>query len=308
MLKGDRDAHEFPKKGEVEMKKLMMIAMIIVPMMVFGAAADDALFSVEPNDDKVLNLVSSYLDKDWYAFDNRVRANSNRLYVVDGRVMNKSGKSIYMNFPRMKPASLSTDFQLPKGIFIYVDSLKEYPEWSSPENSRIYKVRQVMARKVSKLNLHENSSLNSCYLDGKSTRLSKGFLIEVHDLYRMLNEDDNLFLVTIKLGFRGFYPVKNMAPAMFKAHKPVTAVSYDCSCKIDGGDDEYWEVSLYTKNREEEHFTGSVKKSSALGKRLISVLKDGNTHNLNVTIKYSHPVTYDWMVDIIDFKNVVTAK
>ena len=265
------------------MKKLI-VAIIGIPMFLFGAYGETA-----SNDDEVLGWVSVFLKN----------PSPNALYAIDGRVINLSGKSIYKSFPRNTTTLSMTTYSLPmpEGIYMYVNSLDDFPERIKLLNPKIYKVRQVLARKLIGLTEY------GCDLDKKSIRLSKGFVIEVHVIFNMVGKDPLLFLVLLRTGRRGFYPITEMSPAMFKAQRPTTIlVSYDSECKIsDDSTETDWVVNIDTvKNR--ERFYGYIKKDSSIGRKISLILSDGEEHKLNVIIKYPMEGYSKYDVNIVDFK------
>lgn len=214
--------------------------------------------------------------------------NDNNLYIVDGIVIDRNGKKIGFSFPSM--STLSSFRTPPKNIFFYTKSIDEFPEYRTMKNPRVYKIRRILARNVS-------SRYGSFNLDSKSESKTKGFIIDVRDLYSIVGNDDELFIKTIVSGNRARLEVrKNVSPAAFRAIKSSSfVVEYDCECKIDDYynydfddcEETHWSVRIHVKYKDtSESFWGYIPITAKDGTRIYSILRDGKYHNLNLTLRY----------------------
>lgn len=257
------------------MKKFVTM-MLMVACICFSCSA---FTDYETNDEEHIKALCCMISE---------KVEKNNLYVIDGRVLDRNGKSVGFSFPGM--STLSSYKTSPKNIFFYTKSIDEFPEYKTMKSPRVYKIRRILARKVI-------SQYGRVHFDGKSESKTNGFIIDVRDLYSLVGNDDELFIKTIVSGNRARMEVrKDISPSAFCAVKSSSfAVAYDCECRIDDYynyefndcEDTHWSVRIHAKYKGvSETFSGYIQKNTKEGEYIYSILKDGESHNLNLTIRY----------------------
>lgn len=102
---------------------------------------------------------------------------------------------------------------------------------------------------------------------------------------------------------------------MFMATMPkMQHVKYSkCECKIstdfcgefENCQKSHWAIRIfaYTDDREDyEMFLGYVRRTSAIGNRLMKLLSDGKEHVLSLVVQYTDKAIDNDVVEIVDFK------
>ena len=107
----------------------------------------------------------------------------------------------------------------------------------------------------------------------------------------------------------------DLSPIMFKTTRPASGATLRAEVKLSddyyGGFEKargkFWSVDVYAYDAGWENyelFNGYVSKSTLIGKKLVEVVKDGNSHRCIVKVTFAKDETFEDLLLIQDFKPV----